>query len=87
MGRRGNAALPGFGRALLGGGDGAGDGGGAEFAEAEGEADLFHHGDAEVGFVGGGVFDVAVGFVDAYELRTLLEFFFGGGHNNFRLEI
>ncbi|MGA3269353.1 MAG: hypothetical protein ABSE16_21380, partial [Verrucomicrobiota bacterium] len=27
MGRRGNAALPGFGRALLGGGDGAGDGG------------------------------------------------------------
>src|SRR5438067_1556550 len=49
---------------------------GAELFEAEFEADLFHDGEAEVGFVASGVFDLAIGFVNAHELRPFLELFF-----------
>ena len=56
---------------------GAVDGGGADFFEGELEADLLHHGEAEVGFVAGRVLDAAVGFVNADELSAFLELFFG----------
>ena len=62
--------------------DGAVDGGGAELLEGEFEAELFHDGEAEVGFVAGRVFDVAVGFVNAHELGAFLELFFGGWHGD-----
>jgi len=58
-------------------GDGAFDGGGAEFFEGELEAEALHDGETEIGFVTGGVFDFAVGFVNAHELGAGLEFFFG----------
>jgi hypothetical protein len=63
--------------------DGAEDGGSADFFEGELAAELLHDGDAEVGFVASGVFDFAVGFVDADELGAGLEFFFDGhGHTH-----
>ncbi len=65
----------------LGIGGGAGgwgsDGGGAEFFEGEALGEAFHDGDAEAEFVGGGVRDEAVGFVDADEEGAFLELVFG----------
>src|SRR6266699_657210 len=50
-----------------------------DFPESELEADFLHDGDAEIGFIARRIFDLAVGLVDAHELRPLLQFLFSGG--------
>ncbi len=64
--------------ATLGRGAGGGrDDGRAEFAEVVFEGEFFHDCKAESKLDQVGVFDLAVGFVDADELGSFLELFFG----------
>ncbi len=59
------------------GDDGAGYGGASEFFEAKFEAELFHNRQSEIRFLRRRELDVAIGFVNADELRAFLELFFG----------
>src|SRR5260221_6770963 len=56
------------------------NGGSTDFLEGKGEADAFHDGETEVGFVARRILDLAVGFVNAHQLGALLLGFFCGSH-------